>query len=317
MTALAVMNLTIAAAQLAPFQAGLLIGVSYAIGFLVLQGLGCVLAARQPATTAATLAAIFRERQGSDRLDEIVDYTARVCHSQLAAALGNVLCVVAGGIGFEAAWRAVTGASFLSPPSALAVQHSLGLWSGTLLYAALTGVILWLASLVGGWFDNWSTLHRLPLALREHPLGAYVGPERMARLAGIWTRNAAAIGTSVSLGLMLGLAPSLGSYFGLPVNVRHVTLSAGELAIATASMWPEGLGFWLVNALLGLVCTLVLNLGVSFMLAFFNAARAYELPMSDQIELGRRLLHRIAHRPLEFILPSRTPFKLSADHVHA
>jgi site-specific recombinase len=56
---------------------------------------------------------------------------------------------------------------------------------------------------------------------------------------------------------------------------------------------------------------------VSFMLAFFNAARAYELPMTDQIELGRRLLHRIAHRPLEFILPSRTPFKLSADHVHA
>ncbi len=316
-TALAALTLLIMAAGLAPFQAGLIVGLTYAVGLLLMQGVGFVLAARQPAMTSATLAAIFRERRGVDRLDAVVDFTARVCHSQLAAAASNILFVTAGGIAIEAAWRAATGDSFLSAPRAMAVQHSLGLWSGTMIYAALTGVILWVASLVGGWFDNWSTLHRLPLAIREHPLGGYIGQQRMVSAAGIWTRNAAGIGTSVSLGLMLGLTPSLGSYFGLPLDVRHVTLSAGQLAIATASLWPDGLGFWFGTALVGIAGTFVLNLAVSFLLAFFNAARAYELPIADQVELGRRLLHRIAHRPMEFVLPSRTPFKMPVDHVHA
>ncbi len=43
--------------------------------------------------------------------------------------------------------------------------------SGTVFYAALTGVILYLAALVGGWVDNWAVYHRLPQAIAEHRLG--------------------------------------------------------------------------------------------------------------------------------------------------
>ncbi len=316
--ATAAIKLSIAGAGLALFQEGLLAGVNYAIGFLLLQAFDLILATKQPAMTGATLAAIFRERQGSERLDEIVDFTARICHSQLAAAVSNVALVTIGGIAIEVAWRWLFGHPYMTADKALSVQQSFNpLGSGTMLYAAITGVILWLASLIGGWFDNWSAVHRLPLAIREHPLGKHVGQERLARLSGIWARNAAGIGTSVSLGLMLGLAPALGNFFGLPLDVRHVTLSAGQLALATASLWPQGVGLWLIYALAGIGCMFVLNLSVSFVLAFLNAARAYGLPAPDLVELGRRLAHRIVTRPAEFILPARTPFKLPADHVHA
>ena len=317
-TGTAAIKLSLAGAGLALFQEGLLSGINYAVSFLMLQVFDLILATKQPAMTGATLAAIFRERQGTDRLDEIVDFIARICHSQIAAAASNVAVVTLGGIAFELAWRAVMGQPFLAADKALAVQHSLNpLASGTIYYAALTGAILWLASLVGGWFDNWSAVHRLPLAIQEHPLGRYFGQARMARLAGVWARNAAGIGTSVSLGLMLGLAPSLGNFLGVPLDVRHVTLSAGQLALATAALWPEGLDLWLAYAVAGVVSMFVLNLGVSFLLAFFNAARAYELPAADLQELGRRLGQRIVTRPAEFVLPSRTPFKLPADHAHA
>jgi site-specific recombinase len=314
----AAVKLTIAGAGLALFQEGMLAGINYAVSFLMLQAFDLVLATKQPAMTGATLAAIFREQKGADRLDEIVDFTARICHSQVAAAIANVAVVTIGSVAFEALWRTATGHSFLAYEKALSVQESFNpVASGTMFYAALTGVILWLASLVGGWFDNWSVVHRLPLAIREHPAGRYFGTARLAKVSAVWARNAAGIGTSVSLGLMLGLTPVLGHFFGLPLDVRHVTLSAGQLALSTASLWPDGPSLRLAFAAGGIACMFVLNLGVSFLLAFINAARAYGLPFDDLIELGRRLFRRLATRPAEFLLPSRTPFKLPADHVNA
>jgi site-specific recombinase len=311
-------KLAIAGAGLALFQEGLLAGINYAISFLLLQVFDFMLATKQPAMTGATLAAIFRERRGGDRLDEIVDFTARIAHSQLAAAIANVSFVAMGGVLFEIAWRAVTGSPFLDPAKAETVQQSFNpLASGTIFYAALTGVILFLASLVGGWFDNWSAVHRLPQAIREHPLGRHVGRERLRGLSAIWARNAAGIGTSVSLGLMLGLTPSIGSFLGIPLDVRHVTLSAGQLTLATASLWPRGVDIWLAYAVTGIGCMFVLNLSVSFVLAFLNAVRAYDLPAADLLELSRRLWRRLTTRPGEFVLPARTPFKMPADNVQA
>ena len=132
-----------------------------------------MLATKQPAMTGATLAAIFRERQGADRLDEIVDFTARICHSQLAAAIANVAWWRIGGIAFELAWRWPSASRSWRPTRRCSVQQSFDpLGSGTMFYAALTGVMLWLASLVGGWFDNWSAVHRLPLAIASTRWGA-------------------------------------------------------------------------------------------------------------------------------------------------
>jgi site-specific recombinase len=314
----AAVKLMLAGAGLALFQEGLLAGLNYAISFLLLQAFDLMLATKQPAMTGATLAAIFRERQGADRLDEIVDFTARIVHSQVAAAIANVSLVALGGVLFEMLWRAATGGPFLDAETAAAVQQSFNpLASGTVFYAAVTGVILFLASLVGGWFDNWSAVHRLPLAIREHPLGRYVGRDRLRRLSAVWAHNAAGIGTSVSLGLMLGLTPSVGAFFGIPLDVRHVTLSAGQLALATAALWPGGLDIWLAYGLAGIVCMFVLNLSVSFVLAFLNAVRAYDLPASDLLELWRRLSHRMVTRPGEFLLPARTPFKMPSDNVQA
>jgi site-specific recombinase len=311
-------KLMIAGAGLALFQEGLLAGLNYAVSFLLLQAFDFMLATKQPAMTGATLAAIFRERQGGDRLDEIVDFTARICHSQLAAAVANVAMVAVGGVLFEIVWRMATGHPFVDLEKAARVQQSFNpLASGTIFYAALTGVILFLASLVGGWFDNWSAVHRLPQAIREHPLGRHVGRERLRRISAIWAGNAAGIGTSVSLGLMLGLTPSIGSFLGLPLDVRHVTLSAGQLTLATAALWPEGVDIWLAYAVAGIACMFVLNLSVSFVLAFLNAVRAYDLPAADLVELGRRLWKRLTTRPGEFVLPARTPFKMPADNVQS
>ncbi len=302
----AAMKMTVAGAGLALFLEGLGSGLNYAVSFLLLQAFGLILATKQPAMTAATFAAIIRDRKGDERLDVIVDYAACICHSQLAAAIANVVMVAGGAYAFDAAWQFATGHHFLTLKEADYVFHSLSpVDSGTVFYAALTGVILYLAALVGGWVDNWVVYHRLPQAIAEHRLGNRFGRMRMMRLAGIVSRNMSGWATNVSLGLMLGMTPVLGKFFGLPLDVRHVTLNSGILSLATSSLEVALNLRLLLLAVAGVGTMFVLNLGVSFALSLMTAVRAYDLPRSDLRELRRRLLHRLRTRPRDFLLPPR------------
>ena len=77
-------------------------------------------------------------------------------------------------------------------------------------YAALTGAILWMASVAGGWFDNFCAYHRLEVAIAQHPAGHTLERDRVARWGKTLTANAAGWGTNVSLGFMLGMTPAIG-----------------------------------------------------------------------------------------------------------
>ena len=301
----AAMKMTIAGAGLALFVEGFASGLNYAVSFLLLQAFGLMLATKQPAMTAAALATIIRDRKGGERLDVIVDYAACICRSQLAATIANVVLVATGAYAFDAMWQFVTGHSYLSAAEAAYVFHSLSpVDSGTVFYAALTGVVLYLAALVGGLVDNWVVYHRLPQAIAEHRLGRRFGPMRMIRLAGVVSRNMSGWATNISLGFMLGMTPVLGKFFGLPLDVRHVTLNSGILSLATSALeLPLVSTGLLALALAGVAVMFVLNLGVSFALSLLTAVRAYDLPRADLRELRRRLWLRLRTRPRDFFLP--------------
>jgi len=289
------------------FPEGFLAGLNYAVSFLLLQAFGLVLATKQPAMTAATLAAILRERRGNHRLDEIVDFTAAIVRSQVAAAIANVLFVAFGCAVFDRLWFLSTGRTYLNPHDAQHVFETLSpLTSLTVLYAAETGVLLWLASVAGGWFENWALYRKLPRIVAEHPIGTRIGRGRMLRFSESLARNASGWGTNVALGFLLGMTPALGRFFGLPLDVRHVTLSTGTLALAAADLDPDKLfsGRVLAGAA-GIAVMFVLNLSVSFLLSLASAVRAYGLPRHETAGLLRRLAVRFVTRPQQFLWPPR------------
>lgn len=286
------------------FVEGLLAGINYAVSFLILQSLGLILATKQPAMTAASLAGIMREHKGAERVDEIVTHAAQIVRSQIAAALGNIVIVFIGAFALSALWQLALGRTFLDEAEAEYVFDTLSpISSLTVWYAALTGAILWAASLVGGWFDNWASLHRLPQAISEHRLGKRFGRSRMVKLAGVVSRNIAGWGTNVSLGLMLGLTPAIGQFLGLPLDVRHVTLNTGTLSLATAAVEASWHTTFFVWAVVGIGTMFVLNLGVSFTLSLYTAARAFGLPRGFLLDFGRSLGRRLLRRPGQFFLP--------------
>jgi len=296
------------------FVHGLIYGLNYAVSFLILHHLHLVLATKHPAMTAATIATILRNERGSGRIDEIVDRMARICHSQIAAAAGNVVMVGLGALAFTNLWELSFGRAFLDHETAQKTYASFSpLNSGTVFFAALTGVILWLSSVAGGWLDNWSSWRRIPQGIADLSLGGRLGRDRMRRWGGIWRRNIGAWGANISLGLMLGMTPSIGHFLGLPLDVRHVTLSTGMLFTACGSLDDWYSNGWFLLAGSGIFIMFVLNLGVSFTLSLWTALRALEVPAADVRELRRRLRARLLSRPLDFILPPAGKAKYGQD----
>ena len=168
------------------FVDGVLSSFVYAGSFIVMQLLGFTLATKQPSMTAAALAGTIRDRAGPGRLDELVPLIARIARSQFAAAVGNVSAVIVTALLVDLLLRRVNGEPFLDPvtsPGRDRVVRSDPFASGTMFYAALTGVLLWMSSLVAGWFENWVVYRRLPEAIEHHRFGKRLGRARMAHWA--------------------------------------------------------------------------------------------------------------------------------------
>jgi site-specific recombinase len=293
---------------LAPFPESFLYGLNYAVSFLLLQAFGLILATKQPAMTAATLAKIIQASEGEDRLERVATFFSRLTSSQIAAAAANVLAVAAGATVFDGLWRLASGHAYLDPEVAAHTFETLSpLDSGTVFFAALTGVLLWMGSVAGGWFENWVTVHRLPDALAEKKPGGFFTRERLGRIGHGLSRNAAGWGTNVALGFLLGFAPAVGRFFGIPFDVRHVTLSTGTLALAAAGLGQRWfLGGWFLRALGGIAVMFVLNLTVAFALSLVNAARAFEMTNEDLWGVLKHVFTHFRKNPLSFVLPPKT-----------
>ena len=176
----------------------------------------------------------------------------------------------------------------------------------TAIDAALTGVLLWLAGLIGGWCENFAVYHRIPASLAQHPLRRTIGADRMQRVANWVDRNIGPWSTSISLGYLLGFTPVIAEFFGLPLDVRHVTLNTGMFAFAAARFGPSAFRQeWLYSAIFGIALMFVLNLGVSFAIASFVALRAYDVGHKERASLLRYVFKQMIASPLQFLFPVR------------
>ena len=126
----------------------------------------------------------------------------------------------------------------------------------------------------------------------------------MQKLADWVDRNIGPWSTSISLGYLLGFTPVFFEFFGLPLDVRHVTLNTGMFAFAAARFGPSAFGqIWLYSAMVGIAIMFVLNLGVSFAIASFVALRAYDVGHKERASILRYVLRQMMSSPLQFLFP--------------
>lgn len=295
----------ITGAHLQAMAEGLLAGFNYAASFLLMHFLHFSLATKQPAMTAPTLA---RELDGTGTpagIDSFVSSVTALMRSQTAAVLGNVLLVFPVCFGVQLLWHALFNADIISPQKAHATLQSFSLLGPTPFYAALTGVLLWSSSLLAGWADNWFVLHRVADALAyNRRLRMTLGAAGAARLANACRSNVAGVVGNITLGLMLGLVPAILTAFAFAFEVRHVTLSAGSIGIALGVLGEGALKlpelWW---AVAGVGSMAILNVAVSFTLAFYMAVKSRDLRRNAVRSLRGAIWQRALRNPLELVWP--------------
>ena len=304
LTTLAKFALT--ALQVSAFWVGFLAGANYALSFVLVHLMHWTVATKQPAMTAPALAAKLEAvGQQEDAVEGFVDEVTHLIRSQIAGILGNLALVApvvlaAQGLGW---W--LQGTPVVSEKDAHYVLHSLTLLGPTALFAAFTGVLLFASSLIAGWVENWFVFHRLESALAWNPrITGVLGAVRAQRWARWWRANISGLAANVSLGMMLGLIPAIAAFVALPLEVRHVTLGMGQLAAAVGALGLDifqHAAFWWCLA--GIAVTGVLNLAVSFTLAFKVALASRGLQVQERGRLYAALRQRWASAPGSFFRP--------------
>ena len=295
----------ITGAHLQSMLEGLLAGINYAASFLLMHFLHFSLATKQPAMTAPTIA---RELDGAGTpkgVDSFVSSVVALIRTQAAAVFGNVMLVFPVCLGVQLLWHTIFHADIIPPEKAHATLHSFSLIGPTPFYAALTGVLLWSSSLLAGWADNWFVLHRVADALTyNRRLRMTLRPAGAARLARFCRSNVAGVVGNITLGLMLGLVPAVLTALAFTFEVRHVTLSAGSIGVALGVLGSGALDlpeFWW--AIAGVCSMAILNVAVSFALAFHMAVRSRDLRRNDVRSLRGAIWRRALRRPLDLLWP--------------
>jgi site-specific recombinase len=126
----------------------------------------------------------------------------------------------------------------------------------------------------------------------------------MNRVAKFITDHSAGIGGNVTLGFLLAMTPVAGMFFGLPLDVRHITLSTGSLTFSVISLGSDSLT---LAPVFGIAIIGMCNFGVSFALALTVALRAREVSTRERVNLAVSVFREFLRRPHHFFYPPKDP----------
>jgi site-specific recombinase len=289
------------------FFENILLTVNYAGSFLLIQFANFTLATKQPAMTAPALAQLLDDVKSKEGLDRFVDRAMALMRSQAASIFGNLAMVIPVVIVIQVAIILLLGHPTMNAAKATYIFHTVSPFSAAFLFAAFTGVLLWLSSVIAGLIDNWFVLHRIQDVIRyNRRITMVFGDIRAARWGQWWRDNISVVSANVSLGFLLIYGPTFLGFLGIGMEIRHITLSAGQFAAAaTALGWKTFMmsGFWL--GIFGVLLIGAFNVLVSFSLAFNMALRSRDLPTLDRRRLYVAVRRRIKSDFKSLLLPPK------------
>jgi site-specific recombinase len=295
---------------MAVFWRGFVFSVNYSLGFVLIEETHATLATKQPAFTASAVASTLDTKNNTRQpnLYNLAVTVARVSRSQFASFAGNLIVVFPGVWLLAWSYEALFGKKLVAGAAAMQLLRDQHPWESlSLLYACNTGVFLFLSGIIAGYVQNKIRYSHIARRLQTHPvLRLSLSDARRRRLAEYVESHAGALAGNISLGFFLGMAGFFGEIFGIRFDIRHVTISAGNVSMAV-----YGLGFrnvptvFLLDVIAGVLAIGFLNFLVSFSLAFFVAVRSRGIRLRDYPEFLGILGRYFIRRPLDFIRPGR------------
>lgn len=302
------LKVLVGALGLSGFLTGIFAALNYSLSFVGIHLLGFTLGTKQPAMTAPALAKKLEAVGVSENgVSDLVNEISLIIRSQVASIFGNVFMVVPVALFATYLVYVLFGFHLMPAEKAQAALKDVQILSFVPIYAAFTGVLLWSSSMIAGWVDNWFAFRGLRRRIaKNRTFVAAFGKVGARKISLFFQDNISAIAGNAGLGILLGLAPEFMKFLGIPLDVRHITLSSGTLAAALPVLGWQVLQSWdFLGAVLGLVLIASLNVGVSFALAFSLAIRARGITTLQRDEIYKIFWQQFFARPRDFFFPKK------------
>jgi site-specific recombinase len=300
----------------APFWQGFLYSVNYSLGFILIQDTGSTLATKQPAYTANNVASSFDIQKTGDEPDlrNLAITIGKVSRTQLASFTGNLIMVFP--LTYLLAWLffEATGVKIAAGAAAQKLLtdqqpfHSLA-W----LYACFTGFFLFASGIIAGYVENYIVYGKVGERLRNSTAFKYsFGEKRRYKVIHYIENNLGALTGNIALGFFLGMAGFIGKGFGIPFDIRHITISAANTAIGFFGLDHHVSSRELWYTIFGVMGIGFLNFAVSFGLAFFVAVKSRGIHLREYPEFIGILWRYLKKYPKDFV---KAPVSRTASHL--
>jgi site-specific recombinase len=304
--AMALVKIVAAKLNLAPLNQAFVYSLNYALGFVIIVLLHFIIATKQPAMTAATIAATVSRVSGKvAQLDRLASLVVATVRSQIAAILGNVMVAFPTALVLGFWLPHALGHPLVSVEKAEHLVHDLDpIHSLAIPHAAIAGIYLCLSGLVSGYFDNRAAYGRLGDRTAALPwLRRLVGARRADSLGAYVDRSLGGIVGNAFFGVCLGSTATVGLLLGLPLDIRHIAFAAANLAYALLALDLAVPLKTMVWSVLGVALIGITNLTVSFSLALWVALRSQGVSIAQAAGVGRLLWRRFVSQPGSFLFP--------------
>ena len=294
------------------FGHAFLYSMNYAFGFILIYLTGSALATKQPSMTATTLARVVEEGmkkqcKEEEKHSEFAMFFARLWRSQFIAFVGNVIMAFAVALllvwGAERLW----GMNIVAHSWDKLLTDASPIHSKLILHAAIAGVFLFISGIIAGNVSNKQKHNQFAYRIEEHPiLKRALGVKRTKKLAAWLDHKRPGILSNFWFGVFMGSTASIGTFFDLDLDIRHITFVSGNIA-----MGLYGAAFHLVWSMwiwifVGLVIVGFINFIVSFGLSLWVAFRSRNIPDSEIFALIKAVWRHFKKAPMSFVLPKRS-----------
>ena len=299
---------------LAPMMQAFIFSMNYSLGFMLIHVLHFTVATKQPAMTAAALAATVQHRKGSKtaQIAELAALIINIIRTQFIAILGNISIAIPTAAVITLLWQYGMDEPLLNHARATKTLHSLNPFTSLAIpHAAIAGVCLFFSGLIAGYFDNMAVYRKVGPRLQAHAhLKLILGQERLNKFATYIERNLGALAGNFLFGIMLGSMGTIGFILGLPLDIRHIAFASANFiqGLMNINGSPE-IGLIFVS-FLGVLLIGLTNLFVSFTLTIIVALRARRFRFEQWKPLAKLVLTHFFTRPSDFFWPPKTPLEV-------
>lgn len=301
------------------FGHAFLYSMNYSIGFIAIYLCGFTLATKQPAMTASALIRALEQgmkKQGnpSEKHQAFAVLFARVFRSQFIAFVGNV--IMAFPISLLGIWLIdyafeynIAASKWTKLLTDLSPIHSPAIF-----HAAIAGVFLFLSGIISGSIANRDKHHQVYYRIQEHPvLKMTFGRSKTKKLADLYEKKWAGVISNLWFGVFMGSTASIGLFFGLNLDVRHITFASGNLALGLYGadfMVTLSLVTW---GIIGIGVIGLVNFLVSFALSLGLAFRSRNIPLLEIRFIISSIWKHFKSKPMSFFFPSESKVKSTTE----